>query len=319
MKTLTERLTRGAWEGLFPRWRAPSDRPKARAHDDALRITWLGTAGHVVQTKTTTILLDPYLSRPRFRDLARERLVSDERAIRAWIPKHVDAVLCGHSHFDHLLDAPKIAILTGAKLCGSRSTCNVGRGAGVPEAQLLEVPPEGRTFTIGDVEARFVPSLHGRIALGRVPFPVEIRTASSSPMRMWHYRMGGAFGILLRTRAGSGSGPTVYHNGSADLIDAEVVGEHADVLLIGLAGRKGTRDYVHRLIAALNPSVIVPTHHDLFFSPLEEGLRMIPGIDLDGFVMEARGEAPHASIMLPNYGEPLQIPNVDPRGATFVD
>ncbi len=305
--------------GLVPRWRPPrssAERPFARAlgAGEALRITWLGTAGHVVQTATTTILLDPYLTRPRFGALARTKLLPDERAIRAWIPKQVDGVLCGHSHFDHLLDAPRIAALTGAKLAGSVSTCNVARGAGVPESQLVEVGPDGARFTIGDVDVRFVPSLHGRIALGRVPFPGVVRDVPAGPLRMWHYRMGGAYGILLRPKGG----PSVYHNGSADLIDAEVAGERADVLLVGLAGRQGTKDYVHRLCAALSPRVVVPTHHDLFFSPLEEGLRLIPGIDLDGFVTEAGHEAPHASVRLPDYGEVLQVPHADARGATFV-
>lgn len=306
----------GGPERLLPRWRPPAGRTfaPALAARDALRITWLGTAGHVVQTATTTILLDPYLTRPRFRALARTRLIPDERAIRAWIPKRVDAVLCGHSHFDHLLDAPRIAVLTGAKLAGSASTCNVARGAGVPESQLVQVGPDGARFTIGDVDVRFVPSLHGRIALGRVPFPGEVRAVPTAPLRMWHYRMGGAYGILLRARGG----PTVYHNGSADLIDAHVEGERADVLLVGLAGRQATKDYIHRLCGALAPRVVVPTHHDLFFSPLEEGLRLIPGIDLEGFLAEAKHEAPHASVQLPDYGEVLQVPYADPRAASFV-
>ena len=302
---------------FLPRWRPPTDRPTARAlpPDQALRITWLGTAGHVVQTETTTILLDPFLTRPGFRSLARDRLVPDERAIRAWIPRHVDAVLCGHSHFDHLLDAPRIAVLTGAKLAGSRTTCNVARAEGVSSEQLIEVDPSGASFTVGDVDVRFVPSLHGRIALGRVPFPGEVRAAPRGPMRMWHYRMGGAFGLLLRPRGGS----TVYHNGSADLIDAEVAGERADVILMGLAGRRATRDYVRRLTSALQPKLVVPTHHDLFFSPLEDGLRLLPGVDLPGFVAETKAFAPGATIALPSYGEPLQIPLSDARGATFIE
>ncbi len=239
----------------------------------------------------------------------------DERAIRAWIPRHVDAVLCGHSHFDHLLDAPRIAVLTGAKLAGSRTTCNVARAEGVSSEQLIEVDPSGASFTVGDVDVRFVPSLHGRIALGRVPFPGEVRAAPRGPMRMWHYRMGGAFGLLLRPRGGS----TVYHNGSADLIDAEVAGERADVILMGLAGRRATRDYVRRLTSALQPKLVVPTHHDLFFSPLEDGLRLLPGVDLPGFVAETKAFAPGATIALPSYGEPLQIPLSDARGATFIE
>src|SRR6185369_9951761 len=107
-------------------------------------------------------------------------------------PKKVDAILCGHSHFDHLLDAPRIAMKTGAKLVGSATTCAFARAAGVSESQLVEIAPSGGRTTVGDIEVRFVPSKHGRIALGRVPFPGEVRSPPRLPARVWHYKMGGA-------------------------------------------------------------------------------------------------------------------------------
>ena len=59
--------------------------------------------------------------------------------------------------------------------------------------------------------------------------------------------MGGAYGILLRT-----GGLSIYHNGSADLIDAELGDTRADVLLAGIAGYRATRDYVARLCGLLH-------------------------------------------------------------------
>ena len=298
---------------IFRRWRPRQElRPSARsASGAALDIAWLGTAGHIVRTAGTTILIDPFLTRPGFARLLFGRLSTDAGAL-ARLPEKVDAVLCGHSHFDHLLDAPEIARRTGALLVGSGSTCAFGRAAGLPETQLCEVPPEGRTLAVGDCEVRFVPSLHGRIFLGRVPFPGTV-SAPRLPARMWHYRMGGAFGVLVRA-----PGATVYHNGSADLIDAELAGVRADVLLVGLAGRKATRDYLGRLVTALEPGLIVPTHHDAFFAPLTRGVHLLPGIDLDGFVSEVRRVAPRATLVTPDYFEPLAVPAGDARGAALV-
>jgi L-ascorbate metabolism protein UlaG (beta-lactamase superfamily) len=306
---------------IFPRWQPRAElRPTTRGAAGALaRIRWLGTAGHVVETGGATLLIDPFLTRPSPRQLL-SPLVPDEAAVRARVPARVDAILCGHSHYDHLLDAPTIARATGALLVGSHTTCNVGRAAGVPEAQLVEIPAGGRTITVGDAAIRFIPSLHGRIVLGRVPFTGEVTAPPSLPLKAWHYRMGGAFGISITT-----AGLRLYHNGSADLVDAELAGVRADVLLVGLAGRHATRDYLARLCDALAPKLIVPTHHDAFFAPLDGGVRLLPGIDLDGFVAEAHTLAPAARVVTPDYDETLAVPaeagsaaflaDTPPRGA----
>ncbi len=266
------------------------------------RVTWLGTAAHVVTTDTTTLLIDPYVSRHGLLRLATRALTPDDDAIARWVPAKVDAVLCGHSHFDHLLDAPRIARRTGAKLVGSTTTCAFARAEGVSEDQLVEIAPGGGRVVIGDVTVRFVPSLHGRIVLGRVPFEGVVRAPPRLPARMWDYKMGGAFGLLLEA-----PDTTVYHNGSADLVDAALAGLHADTLLVGLAGRHATRDYLRRLTDILRPSTVIPTHHDWFFAPLGPRVRPLPGIDLDGFRSEVARLLPRARLRLPEYGEEISV------------
>jgi L-ascorbate metabolism protein UlaG (beta-lactamase superfamily) len=287
---------------IFARWKPRDElRPKTTSTAGArLRIRWLGTAGHVVESETTTILIDPFLTRPRLTRLL-SRLVPDEIAIAKRVPAKVDAICCGHSHFDHLLDAPTIAKKTGARLLGSSSTLAYGRATGVAESQLSLVPPHGAKFTVGDLEIQFVPSRHGRLLFGRVPFPGEAHSPSL-PARAWQYKMGGAFGIVVRA-----NGFVLYHNGSADLVDAELDGIRADMLLVGLALRKRTPNYLSRLTGKLSPRIIVPTHHDSFFGPMDGGVRLLPNIDLDGFVSEARSLAPRAQIITPDYDELLAV------------
>ncbi len=289
------------FERFYPR---PEHRPQQQAQPSgpALRVRWLGTAGHVVSTDTTTVLIDPFLSRPSFRSLLRP-LAPDTSLFDRWLPKRVDAVLLGHSHYDHLLDAPAIALARGARVVGSLSTAAFARASGVPESHIDVVPPGGACITIGDMTITFVPSLHGRIAFGRVPFPGEVHVPPPLPVSFWKYRMGGAFGILIQAGARS-----LYHNGSADLVDAELEGLHADVLLVGLAGRRGTHAYLDRLMGLLQPSVVVPTHHDAFFGALDLGERLLPGIDLDGFYGTVRLVDPKARIATPLYRDELVIP-----------
>jgi L-ascorbate metabolism protein UlaG (beta-lactamase superfamily) len=300
------------YERLFPRFRPKRElRPQGSGAGAAVRLTWLGTAGFIVEAGKTTLLVDPFLTRPGLRR-ALGRMVPDDLAIARHVPRRVDAILCGHSHYDHVADAPRIAKITRAKLVGSGSTCAWGRAEGLAEDQLVPISGDGGAVRFGEVEVRFVPSLHGKVLLGRVPLVGDVGRTPRGPGRLWQYKMGGAFGILIRA-----PGVTIYHNGSADLIDAELDGERADVLIAGLAGWQRTERYVERLISLLDPKLVVPTHHDAFFAPLERGLHLLPGVDIDGFVSKVHQNAQKACVITPDYEEPICVPANDARSAVL--
>ncbi|MCB0218981.1 MAG: MBL fold metallo-hydrolase [Chrysiogenetes bacterium] len=291
---------------ILPRFEIPKERSPALLglsgdFDPArqLRMRWLGTAGYELTAGKTTLLLDPFVSRPGLLKLLLSgKLKPDESASARYFPR-ADYVLTGHSHYDHLMDAPEIALRTGASVMGSESTCRVSAARGVPEDRIIHVPQTGVTKQLGDFEVRFVPSRHGKFFFGKVPADGEITSCPhGGHFSASGYRMGGAFGIWMRV-----GDITLYHNGSADLIDMELEGLQADVLIPGLAGRYATRDYFQRLIGFLKPRWIVPTHYDAFFSPLESGLSLLPAINLRGFFREMERYAPGAPIVMPEYEE----------------
>ncbi len=300
---------------LFPIWR-PGALHRPRFAGDAagsggVRLRWLGTACWVLETDTTTVVIDPFVSRPRATRVVFRKLVPDILEIARRFPRKVDAVVCGHSHYDHVMDGPALAAATGARFIGSGTAIHLARAAGLPDSQLTVATRVGTTVRVGDVEIQFVPSLHGRFLFRRFYLADgELTEPPALPAHASTYKMGGAFGVIVRTK-----GVTVYHNGSADLIDAELGGARADVLLVGLAGRKGTRDYLGRLVRALEPALVIPTHHDAFFSPLDEGLRLLPGIDLEGFASEVHALASRATVLLPTFEETIVVPPGDARGA----
>ena len=96
---------------------------------------------------------------------------------------------------------------------------------------------------------------------------------------------------------------------------------HAIVLDLGerhlltLALSDAAPRYVERLVGLLSPKVVVPIHWDSFFSPLEDGVRRLPWIDVDAFAAEGRAVAPDATIVEPDYDHELVVPAGDPRGA----
>jgi L-ascorbate metabolism protein UlaG (beta-lactamase superfamily) len=80
-------------------------------------LKWLGTAGWEIQTKTTTILIDPFLTR-KDRSL-NAPWQTDESAVLKAIAR-ADYIFAGHSHHDHIGDIPFIAKRFKSKIIGSR-------------------------------------------------------------------------------------------------------------------------------------------------------------------------------------------------------
>jgi L-ascorbate metabolism protein UlaG (beta-lactamase superfamily) len=59
-------------------------------------------------------------------------------AIDARVPR-ANFILVTHTHYDHVLDVPHIALKTRAIVVGTQSTENVLRAYRVPEEQLITV------------------------------------------------------------------------------------------------------------------------------------------------------------------------------------
>src|SRR5262245_4140086 len=133
-----------------------------------LELTWLGTAGFRLAYQGTVIWIDPYVTRMSFIDLVRRKVVQPSgEAIGRWVDK-ADAVLVGHTHFDHAMDVPAIAKRFGCKVYGSSS---LGALMKLYELQDQAVVVEPlRDYEVGPFKFHFVPSQHSKLQLGlRVP------------------------------------------------------------------------------------------------------------------------------------------------------
>lgn len=246
-----------------------------------VEVRWLGVAGFAISYEGTTILIDPYVTRRPIGDLLRRRVWSSDPAL---LDRHVpraDAILLGHTHFDHALDAPGIAERDGATVYGGASAAHLmGLHGLAPQAVTVE---GHRPFEIGPFTVTFVPSVHSKLVLGlKVPNGGEITCEHLEGMTPQAYCCGQVWGIHLEV-----AGATIYHQGSADLLDDEVRHRGVDVFLCGIAGRQVTDDYVGRILPRLDPATVVITHHDDFFEPFgrpDHGLAF--GVDVARFVDE---------------------------------
>ncbi len=259
-------------------WQAPprGDHPLRR-----LSVRWLGTAGYELSAEGTTVLIDPYLTRVSLWRYLFSRISPAASRVRQWVTR-ADAVLVGHSHFDHVMDVPLIAMLTGATVYGSRSTSTLCGTAGVRPDRMVTFPERGLEFELGPFHVRAVPSEHSRFYFGRIPYPGEIPPTCELPMRGSRYRCGQVFSFHIRVGRLS-----LYHCGSANLLDDAISlgsSDGVDALLVCIAGRASTERLMPRLFRQLSPRRVVPMHYDNFFRPLGSPMGLLPDTRFGRFV-----------------------------------
>ena len=268
--------------------------PPLAEDEQAIELTYLGTAGFIIKSQQRTVVLDPYLSRIGVTELLRP-LHTNTALLKKYIPK-ADEVLIGHAHYDHILDAPDLCKQTGARLIGSRATCMVGRAAGLPESQLVET--EGREdIACGAWTVRGLPSIHGKAIMGRIPIPGDILSPPVWPPKMLDLK----HGLVLNWLVDTGK-LKIVHIDSADFIAEELQGVQADVVCLCAIGRKYRPNYVKEVVELLKPKWIVPCHWDTMFTPFEQEPDYIPSVDLAGFVQEIK-DAGVEPIVMPMRGK----------------
>ena len=112
-------------------------------------LDWLGCATFRLQVDDTVIMLDAYIDRV---PLAPDVGLSAADISRA------DAVLVGHSHFDHIAGAEVIAANTRAPVIGSNESARVLLEAGISEDQLLRSQGGERHRIAKDITIEVFPS-----------------------------------------------------------------------------------------------------------------------------------------------------------------
>ncbi|PWK28705.1 L-ascorbate metabolism protein UlaG (beta-lactamase superfamily) [Actinoplanes xinjiangensis] len=247
-------------------------------------VTFFGVAGLLFTDGTDAVMTDGFFSRPSLLRVALGRIAPDGRRIDAGLERlghgsRLHAVAAVHTHFDHVLDSPTVALRTGAALVGGASAANVGRGAGLAEDRLhVVVPGEPRRY--GAFTLTFVESAH----CPPDRFPGVISAPVVPPVRASAYRCGEAWSIL----AGHDGGRTALVQGSAGFVPGALDGREADVAFIGVGGLGGCgeaylRDYWRHTVRAVGARRVVLIHWDDFFRPLDRPLRALPyaGDDLD--------------------------------------
>ena len=114
-------------------------------------LDWMGCATFRLALGKLVVMLDAYIDR-----------VPSAAPTGASVDaiQQADWIVVGHSHFDHLYGAERIAKNTGAKIIGSYESIRIMAAQGVPEEQLLPVAG-GETIRLSpEVTVDVYPSQH---------------------------------------------------------------------------------------------------------------------------------------------------------------
>jgi len=280
-----------------------------------VRLTHLGAAGWEITNGQRVILLDPYLSRLRYRGrfgnldtpelpgdtrhafAMGEDLVSDTATIDARITR-VDFILISHSHFNHSIDMPYIARKTGATVIGTESTANLARAGGVPEAQILTVRG-GEDYDFDVLSVKVIPSLHSALSGKHYYDGRVVPRDFAGPRRLDNDIEGGTLAYLLRL-----GGYRILWFGSMNYVEREVQGLRPDVAMIAAARQRlEIHDYTGRLMRALDhPRLVFATHWDEqslpYGAPQDQRLR-----EAEVFVKEVKAVSPRTRVVVPRHFE----------------
>ena len=248
----------------------PSDRKST-----GLRVTFLGVSTLLFDDGETAILTDGFFTRPDRTKVFIGKVAPDRALIAKSLErsgiKQLAAVIVTHSHYDHAMDSPEVAKLTGALVVGSESTANIARGWGLTEDHIRTVG-DGESVSFGRFQVTLIRSRHAPTVFTGG----EIREPLVPPVRANHYQEGGIFSVLIKHDE-----KTLLVQSSAGFVEAALRCRRADVVFLALGGL-GRQDHVFQhaywreIVKTVGARRIIPIHWDDFTLPLEQPLVPIP-------------------------------------------
>lgn len=277
-----------------------------------LKFYWTGVAGIYVTDGKNGIYFDPVFHRPSILDvLFNKPLVIDEKKVEFYLNKMgknipVNAVFVSHSHHDHASDVGAVAKMKGSVVHGTITTKYLAKAFDVSDWKIKLIK-HGDKYKFGDFEVEVVQSKHGKI-MGLVEFQYgELERPTKRPIPIRDFRMGDAFSYLLTYKKKK----YLLQQGSrfTHQLKERIKGEEFEVVFQGLGNRRSTKDLMENIWDLAKVKTIFPLHHDNFFAPLRDDLKVeyLFNIDFDEFKEQMNKNKDKYQVIFPEYFKPYEL------------
>jgi hypothetical protein len=148
--------------------------PPRPPRSGSVEIQYLGTGGYLVRRGPDVVLFGPVYSNPSALEVFFDHEIrTDNRLVEKLLPREADqaqAIVVGHSHYDHLMDTPYIA-LHRAKAANIYGSVVTQRLLAETRAELRKRSPPNDVIALDTQAANreWVPLLEGRARLLAIP------------------------------------------------------------------------------------------------------------------------------------------------------
>lgn len=225
-----------------------------------MNISWLGTASILIETKETSILIDPYMNNDNLEPVYRKIL------------HRVDAIFITHPHFDHFSSIEYFIKHCQAPIYVCIRGIEIARKRGLPIHRFYEIKKDS-VITYKDATIEMYQGSHCKFDKGivyntlkRTILPKNIVAALKIGYVHRQYQIAMIEDVL--SFAVSIEGKSVFIMGSANLCEDVRYPQNMDLLVYPYQGRSDMAMYSLAIIERLKPKAVMLDHFDDSFSPI---------------------------------------------------
>lgn len=290
--------------------------PGAPGYDSTVQVRYLGVSGLSIRLGADHLVTAPFYSNPGLGRVLLGSIEPRTDLILEFAPplEDVQAVLVGHSHYDHLMDLPVLArerLPDDCVIYGSQTTAHILAAAKL--AQKIEVVNDDA----GDYHraGRWLPTRSGRMRImalrsDHAPHFIGVRAydgvysedLAELPTSAGGWVLGVPFAYLIDFLDDKGERSVFriyYQDAAADppagLPPSLKDGKAIDLAILCAASFSQLDHHPEAVIAATRPRFVLATHWEDFFRPQTEPLSPVTGTDPEEFLRRLEKVLPDGS------------------------